>query len=135
VESRFNYFLLLQVLLAVVVAVASAAGPPAPYAPQEAYPDLPPVYNVSMKSSKTFFCLKLGQNLLGLPWHLPATIMFEYISSPLLSTRQLLAAQPGHQWNVTWKVTLRKSSDFIHAPQLSYFTWFYSKFYSFVFNI
>merc|ERR1711892_708006 len=34
-----------KVFLAVVVAVASAAGPPAPYAPQEAYPDLPPVYN------------------------------------------------------------------------------------------
>merc|ERR1712106_371815 len=34
-----------KVLLAALVAVASAAGPPAPYAPQEAYPDLPPVYN------------------------------------------------------------------------------------------
>merc|ERR1711874_836217 len=33
-------------LLASLVAVASAAGPPAPYpAPQESYPDLPPVYN------------------------------------------------------------------------------------------
>merc|ERR1712212_601236 len=34
-----------KVLFATLVAVASAAGPPAPYAPQEAYPDLPPVYN------------------------------------------------------------------------------------------
>merc|ERR1712128_140849 len=34
-----------KVLLAALVAVASAVGPPAPYAPQEAYPDLPPVYN------------------------------------------------------------------------------------------
>merc|ERR1712123_259950 len=34
-----------KVLLAALVAVASAAGPPAPYAPQEAYPDLPPIYN------------------------------------------------------------------------------------------
>ena len=44
----FLIHILLQVLFAALVAVASAAGPPAPYAPQEAYPDLPPVYNVSI---------------------------------------------------------------------------------------
>merc|ERR1711881_330763 len=36
---------MLQVLFATLVAVSSAASPPAPYAPQETYPDLPPVYN------------------------------------------------------------------------------------------
>merc|ERR1712121_15543 len=36
---------MLQVLFATLVALSSAASPPAPYAPQETYPDLPPVYN------------------------------------------------------------------------------------------
>merc|ERR1711887_370594 len=44
-EHRMHRVMASKVLFATLVAVASAAGPPAPYAPQEAYPDLPPVYN------------------------------------------------------------------------------------------
>merc|ERR1711970_163917 len=44
-EHRMHRVMASKVLFATLVAAASAAGPPAPYAPQEAYPDLPPVYN------------------------------------------------------------------------------------------
>merc|ERR1712121_212561 len=44
-NHRMHRAMASKVLFATLVAVASAAGPPAPYAPQEAYPDLPPVYN------------------------------------------------------------------------------------------
>merc|ERR1712183_21371 len=44
-EHRMHRVMASKVLFATLVAVASAAGPPAPYAPQEAYPDLTPVYN------------------------------------------------------------------------------------------
>merc|ERR1712168_757355 len=44
-NNRMHRVMASKVLIATLVAVASAAGPPAPYAPQEAYPDLPPVYN------------------------------------------------------------------------------------------
>merc|ERR1711970_640427 len=44
-EHRMHRAMASKVLFATLVAAASAAGPPAPYAPQEAYPDLPPVYN------------------------------------------------------------------------------------------
>merc|ERR1712121_46009 len=44
-NNRMHKVMASKVLFAALVAVASAAGPPAPYAPQEAYPDLPPVYN------------------------------------------------------------------------------------------
>merc|ERR1711970_1077911 len=44
-ERRMHRVMASKVLFATLVAAASAAGPPAPYAPQEAYPDLPPVYN------------------------------------------------------------------------------------------
>merc|ERR1711970_282464 len=44
-EHRMHRVMASKVLFATLVAVASAAGPPAPYAPQETYPDPPPVYN------------------------------------------------------------------------------------------
>merc|ERR1711931_298621 len=44
-NHRMHIVMASKVLFATLVAVSSAASPPAPYAPQEAYPDLPPVYN------------------------------------------------------------------------------------------
>merc|ERR1711872_107414 len=44
-NHRMHIVMASKVLFATLVAVSSAASPPAPYAPQETYPDLPPVYN------------------------------------------------------------------------------------------
>merc|ERR1712095_105742 len=44
-NHRMRIAMASKVLFATLVAPSSAASPPAPYAPQETYPDLPPVYN------------------------------------------------------------------------------------------